>query len=149
MKAKALLSLFLALSLTGCYTERQCLQMLPRDTVTVKTITYRDTTIFVPIPGTDTVMVYGRITDTIYASSGTAHARTFIIRDTAFLNVWQSDTTLTVQLDSVIRELQIKKTEIVTVQRECKKTKFDRYLNKGIIIIMAVVLIFFLRLFKK
>lgn len=100
----------------SCITQRRCLDKFPPDTVLVTNTVYRDTVIVVPILGTDTVTVYGTIRDTVYASSGTAHAQTYIIRDTLRLNVWQTDTTLQVKVDSCIREI----TNRETIIREIK-----------------------------
>lgn len=155
IRFKASAVLFAGLLLfSGCSPIQRLSRLIEKhpgliDTVRVTTTIYRDTIINVPVLGTDTVTVYGTIRDTVYASSGTAHARTYIKRDTVYLNVWQSDTLLKVKCDSLIKEVNSRQTEIVTVQKECKKTKIDRYLNKFVIIALIVLAIFFLRLFKK
>lgn len=139
--------LLMAVFFSSCATERACLKKFPvvesHDTITI----YRDTIIAVPVVGTDTVYVSG--IDTVYASSGTAHAVTYTVRDTIRLFVWQSDTILNVRLDSALQELTIKDREIITIQRQCDKSKTERVLNKVLMIFVAVGFIVLIRLLYK
>lgn len=148
---KLLLGIIL-ISITSCVTQKACMAKFPiveqHDTL----IVYRDTIIQVPVSGTDTVYKYGTIRDTVYASAGTAHASTFVVRDTLRLNVWQSDTTILFRLDSAFRELQIKDTEIYTIQQKCDKSKTERVIDKLIAFVVIVfggwLVINLIKLFK-
>ena len=138
--------------LSGCVTQKRCLEKFHivehHDTL----IVYRDTTVNISVVGTDTVYKYGTIRDTVYASSGTAHSVSYVTHDTLRLYVWHSDTTLKVRLDSAIRELQIKDREIIEVQQECDKSKFEKILDKFLYIFVVVAFIvliqFFIKIFK-
>ena len=138
--------------LSGCVTQKKCLQKFPVQEIHDTLIVYHDTIITVPVLGTDTVYSYGTIHDTVYATSGTAHAQSYVFRDTIRLFVSQSDTILKVRLDSAIRELQIKDTEIYTIQQECDKSKFEKILDKFLYIFVVVAFIvliqFFIKIFK-
>lgn len=123
----------------SCVTQRACLLKFPPDTITKVTTIYRDTIINVPVLGTDTVYFFGKVTDTVYASSGTAHATTYVVHDTLKLNVWQSDTTLKVRLDSALQVIQQKDTQIITIQNKCEKGKGAIFVDK-LIILFAVIL---------
>jgi hypothetical protein len=102
-------------------------------------IVYRDTIIEVPVFSVDdTTFAWGTVFDTVYASSGTAHARTYIVRDTIRLTVWQSDTTLKVRLDSALMEITIRDNQIYTVKQECKKGKVERVID-SLIILFAIL----------
>ncbi len=97
--------LFILLLIPGCVTQQRCFEKFPP----VTTIEYRDTIVPVYIERTDTVYQWGTIRDTVYASSGTAHAYSYVVHDTLKLFVYQSDSTYIVKLDSmaqVIRETQ-------------------------------------------
>ena len=151
-KVKALLFGIILLSITSCVTQKACLEKFPiveqHDTL----IVYRDTIIQVPVLGTDTVYKYGTIRDTVYASAGTAHSYSYVIKDTLKLVVWQSDTILSFRCDSLIKEITIKDTEIATLQQGCEKGKGERFLDK-LIILVAVLLggtliIYLIKLFK-
>lgn len=138
--------------LSGCVTQKKCLQKFPVQEIHDTLIVYHDTIITVPVLGTDTVYSYGTIHDTVYATSGTAHSVSYVTHDTLRLYVWQSDTTLKVRLDSAIRELQIKDREIIEVQQECDKSKFEKILDKFLYIFVVVAFIvliqFFIKIFK-
>jgi hypothetical protein len=141
--------LFTALLLSGCVTQRACLEKFPVQEMHDTVIVYRDTVINVPIAGADTVFVYGTVRDTVYASSGTAHAVTYTVRDTVRLLVWQSDTILWVRLDSALQELQIKDREIYTITMGCEKSKTERVLNKIFMVLVAIGFIVLIRLLYK
>jgi hypothetical protein len=155
---KHLSKLFFCITLLGllgtsCVTQKACMEKFPIKETHDTLIVYRDTIIKVPVFSVDdTTIMWGSVHDTVYASSGTAHAITYVVRDTLRLTVWQSDTTILVKLDSAIKVISQKDTEIYTIQKECKKTKFDRYLNKIVAIVFAFVfiaiLIFAKNLFK-
>jgi hypothetical protein len=78
---------------------------------------------------TDTVSVTKHVTDTVYASTGTAGGSAWVINDTIFLNVWQKDTIIEYR-DSV---MTVYSQQIVELP--CKKTPV---LNK--IIVLGVLL---------
>ncbi|MCJ7447960.1 MAG: hypothetical protein MUO72_09715 [Bacteroidales bacterium] len=99
---------------------------------------YRDTIIEVHVPGHDTVFKESTIRDTIIVHSGTAHGRSWVIHDTIKLMVWQTDTILSVKLDSAIKVINDKNTLIYTIKQ---KTKFERYLWLGIVIAGIILLI--------
>lgn len=130
----------------SCATQRKCLQKFPPDTVRVTTTVYRDTIVPVYIPRTDTVYKYGHLTDTIFAISGSAGAKVYIVRDTIKLFVWQNDTTLQVKLDSVIKEIKVKETEIHTIK---EKTRLEKILWQVIGIVSIIFLSLLLIKVKK
>lgn len=140
--------------IVSCSPQRRLSNLLTRypdliDTTRTTTVTYRDTVIFVPVLGTDTVYKYGHITDTVRVSSGTAHAVTYIVRDTLKLFVVQSDTILEFRLDSVIRESQIKDVTIMQITHKCDKSKFEGVLDKVLYIVLAIGFIFLIRFIYK
>jgi hypothetical protein len=106
------------------------------DTVRTVTTIYRDTTVYVPVLGTDTVYQETTIRDTLIVHSGTAHGQSWVTHDTLKLMVWQSDTLLKVKLDSVIKIIDAKNTEIITLKH---RTKVEKILDKMIVIIALVV----------
>lgn len=130
--------LLLCFILSGCVTQKACLERFPIQETHDTVIIYTPAIIEVPVMGTDTVYRWSTIFDTVFASSGTAHASSYVKKDTVYLNVWQSDTLLKVRLDSAFRELQIKDTEIYTVRTECEKGKAERFMDK-LIILLAIV----------
>ena len=138
---------------SSCVTQRACLERFPPDTVSVQTVVYRDTIITVPVFSVDdTTVVWGTVFDTVYASSGTAHAITYVVRDTIRMIVWQSDTTLSLKLDSAIKVIESKDAEIYTIQASCEKGKGERFLDKLImlvaVILIGAVVIYLIKLFK-
>jgi len=117
------------------------------DTVRTVTTVYRDTVIYVPVLGTDTVYKQTTVKDTLIVHSGTAHGQSWVTHDTLKLMVWQSDTVLKVKLDSVIKIIDAKNTEIITLK---DRTKTDRYFKYGIALAVIVLLIVLIpRVFKK
>jgi len=129
--------------LSGCATQQRCFEKFPPDTITTTTIEYRDSIIPVYISNTDTVFRWGTIIDTIFAESGTAHGRTWVIHDTLRLEVWQSDSIYQVQKDSLIQVIKTHETEIVTIK---EKAEFVVYLKWGF---ASLVLILLIMIFKK
>jgi hypothetical protein len=126
---------------SGCVTQEACLKKFPIREVHDTLVVYRDTIIQVPVLGTDTVYKEATIHDTLIVHSGTAHGQSWVIHDTLKLFVWQSDTVLTLKFDSLIKVVTLKDVEIHTIQQECKKTKWDRYLNKLVAIVFGFVFI--------
>jgi len=110
--------------LSGCVTQRRCAERFPLQ----DSIVYHDTVYFVSLK-TDTVSVTKHVTDTVYASTGTAGGSAWVINDTIFLNVWQKDTIIEYR-DSV---MTVYSQQIVELP--CKKTPV---LNK--IIVLGVLL---------
>ena len=141
--------LFVTIFFGGCVTQKRCLEKYPVQESHDTLIVYRDTIIEVPVMGTDTVYRWSTLFDTVYASSGTAHAITYVKRDTVKLFVWASDTILKVRLDSAIRELQFKDIEIYTIQQKCDKSKVERALAWVFYIIIVVAFIVLIRFFTK
>jgi len=117
------------------------------DTVKVVSTVYRDTTIYVPVLGTDTIYKETTIRDTLIVHTGTAHGQSWVTHDTLKLMVWQSDTVLTLKLDSAIKVIALKNTEIITLK---DRTKADRYFKYGIALAVIILLIVLIpRVFKK
>jgi hypothetical protein len=111
--------------------------------VTDTVIEYRDTIIPVFIHSVDTVEKWGTIRDTLIVNSGTAHGKTWVIHDTLRLQVWQSDTTLQVKLDSAIQVIRTKEQFIKEVQ---KKSVFDKIII-SLSLILAIILVIFVQRF--
>ena len=141
--------IFATIFFGGCVTQKACLQKYPVQETHDTLIVYRDTIIEVPVLGTDTVYRWSTLFDTVYASSGTAHSVSYVTHDTLKLIVWQNDTILRVRLDSAIRELQFKDTEIYTIQQKCDKSKVERALAWVFYIIIVVAFIVLIRFFTK
>ena len=98
---KALWLILVAFTAFSCVTERACIKKYPPAlNVKIDTI-YRDRIVPVVIPGTDTIYKYGTILDTVVVHSGTAGAKTYVIRDTIKLLVWQNDSTYLLKIDSL------------------------------------------------
>jgi hypothetical protein len=115
---KYLLFTICGLFLTSCVTQRRCMLKFPPDTVTHVSIVYRDSIIPVYIPKHDTVFGFTNIHDTLIVHSGTAHGQSWVIHDTLKMNVWQSDTTLKVKIDSCIKIIDSQKKEIFTIREK-------------------------------
>ena len=107
-----------SLLVTSCVTQRACMLKFPPDTVIHVNIVYRDTIIPVYIPKHDTVYGFTDIHDTLIIHSGTAHGQSWVIHDTLKMNVWQSDTTLKVKIDSCIKIIDSQKKEIFTIREK-------------------------------
>ena len=136
----ALCLLFVGL-ISGCASQKRCFEKFHILSDTVKTVIYRDTIIPVYVPAVDTVYQFGNIIDTVFASSGSAHAITYVLHDTLKLYVWQSDTTLQTKLDSVIKELIIEKGHVVTLVEKPKIYKILWQIIAGLGIVTLIVLI--------
>lgn len=111
---KYLIILFLLFS--GCVTQQRCLDKFPPTSNTI--IEYRDTIIPVYIHSTDTVERWGTIRDTLIVHSGSAHGKTWVIHDTLRLEVWQTDSTYIVRLDSALQVIRQKDVYIKEVKKE-------------------------------
>jgi succinate dehydrogenase/fumarate reductase cytochrome b subunit len=117
----ALFSLFLLFS--GCATYKRCVEKYKWKSDTIRTVIYRDTIIPILIHGTDTVYAWSTIRDTLIVHSGSAHAQSYIVHDTLRLNVWQSDTILKIRLDSAIKIIDTRNTQIVTIKEKARAEK--------------------------
>jgi hypothetical protein len=117
---------------TSCATQRRCAERFPLQ----DSIVYHDTVYFVSLK-TDTINVTKHVTDTVYASTGTAGGSAWVINDTIFLQVWQKDTIIEYR-DSV---MTVYSQQIVKLP--CKKTPV---LNK--IIVLGVLLFGIVLVFK-
>jgi len=145
--------LFLCLLLASCSPQRRLTLLLtkhPELVDTTRVITYRDTTIYVPIVGTDTVYKESTIHDTITLSSGTAHATTFVVHDTLKLFVWQSDSTYKYRIDSL--KLEITNCDLKI--QDLEESKFVRAVKSltlplGIVAFIALIIVVIPRIFNK
>jgi len=145
--------LFLCLFLVACSPSRRLTNLLtkhPELVDTTKIVTYRDTTIYVPIMGTDTVYKESTIRDTITIHSGTAHATTFVVHDTLKLFVWQSDSTYKYTIDSLRSEV----TKCDLKIQDLTDSKFVRAVNSLklpliIIALIAVIIVVIPRILRK
>lgn len=149
MKRTFILLGIILIGISSCVTQKACLEKYPIKETHDTLIVYRDTTVNISVVGTDTVYRWSTLYDTIYANSGTAHAVTFVKKDTLKLIVWQSDTVLKVRLDSAIRELQYKDSEIYTIQAKCDKSKTERALTWVFYIVIAIAFIVLIRFITK
>lgn len=165
-----LLFLFVTISFGSCVTQKACLEKFPIKETHDTIIIYKPGIIPVPIPGTPIISIQTSvnlipsviitrdnavssiITDTLYVESGTAHARAWVANGKLNLEVHQSDSVYTVKIDSLNRELQIKDTEIYTIQAKCDKGKGERFLDKLIMLVVilfgGVLIIYIIKLFK-
>ena len=123
--------------LSGCVTQKRCIQLYPPDTARVTTVEYRDSIIPVYISNTDTVFSWGTIRDTIFAESGTAHGRTWVIHDTLRLQVWQTDSTYMIRLDSAIQVIKIRDQVIKEVSKKSAWTE----IKFSLLIILCIFVI--------
>ena len=126
----------LVILLTGCVTQKKCLTKFPpvNDTIRIvilkDSVVYRDTTIFIHLPGQTTVdsvvipcppPTTEFISDTARAKTSLAFARAWWQYPNIQLRLVQTDTTIVARLDSAIMESyywrneyeQIKQTIIV------------------------------------
>ena len=148
---RSLFVIAIILVATSCVTYKKCVEKFQIKSDTIRTIIYRDTIINVPVLGTDTLYAWALVHDTLVVNHGTAHAITYVVHDTLKTNLWVSDTTLKVKLDSAIRVVTILNKQVVTVT---EKAKFTKVLNKFLwigLIVLAIVLVLVLvpRLLKK
>jgi len=137
------IALLCLLVLSSCVTQRRCMEKFPPDTVRVETVTYRDTIIPVFVPGYKPVFNWS-VGGSVITSSGTAHGQAWVIHDTLFQKVWQTDTTLQVKLDSAIKVIDEKETEIITIREREERSRMERILWQVIalaVIVLVIVLI--------
>lgn len=119
--------------LSGCVTQRRCVEKFPLQ----DSITYRDTIYYVTLK-TDTVREVSHITDTVYASTGTAGGSAWVLNDTIYLQVWQKDTIIEYR-DSV---MTVYSQQIVNVP--CKKTPvLNRIIVIGVLLFGLVLVLKF------
>lgn len=124
--------MLLLAALSGCVTQRRCLQKFPprTDTVTVveirDSLVYKDTVIFVRLPGelrTDSVFIPcpppppAYIPDTARAETSLAIARAWWDHPNIMLSLTQKDTTIEHRLDSAIKESYHWRNEYTKVTR--------------------------------
>jgi hypothetical protein len=137
------ITLLCFLLLSSCVTQKRCLEKFPPDTIRVETVTYRDTIIPVFVPGYKPIFNWS-VGGSVITSSGTAHGQAWIIHDTLFQKVWQTDTTLQVKLDSAIKVNYQKDTVIVTLKEMEQRSRMERILWQVIalaVIVLVIVLI--------
>lgn len=144
-----LLFLFVSLFFASCVTQKACLQKYPIKETHDTLIVYRDTTVNISVVGTDTVYRWSTLYDTIYASSGTAHSVSYVTHDTLRVMVWQSDTVITLKLDSALQVIALKDSEIYTIQQKCDKSKTERVLTWVFYIVIAIAFIVLIRFITK
>ena len=119
--------------LSGCVTQRRCAQKFPLQ----DSIVYADTVYYVTLL-TDTIREVSHITDTVYASTGTAGGSAWVLGDTIYLNVWQKDTIIEYR-DSV---KTVYSQQIVNVP--CKKTPvLNRIIVIGVLLFGLVLVLKF------
>ena len=127
MKTKILLLLLFGLFMTSCVTQKRCLRRYPPATESSRiektrdSLVYRDTTVYVTLPGkrvVDSIDVpcpvvhppaplKGGIAskpDTAFAETELASAKAWYSRQRVHLELVQKDTTLQLQLDNALKE---------------------------------------------
>jgi hypothetical protein len=139
--------LFVLLAFSSCASYKRCSEKFNWKSDTIKTIFYRDTIIPVLIHGSDTVYAWSTIRDTLIVHSGSAHGESYVVHDTLKLNVWSSDTIIKVKLDSAIKVIETRNTQIVTIKEKAKFEKILWQIIAGLSIVFLIVLI--PRLLKK
>jgi hypothetical protein len=135
------LPLFALLALSSCATYKRCSEKFNWKSDTIKTIVYRDTIIPVLVHGTDTVFAWSTIRDTLIVHSGSAHGKSYVIHDTLKLNVWSSDTIIKVKLDSAIKVIETRNTQIVTIKEKAKAEKILWQIIAGLGIVLLIILV--------
>lgn len=133
-------SIFFVLALSSCITQERCFEKFPPDRVRVTTVEYRDTIFPVFIPGYKPVFNWS-VGGSVIASSGTAYGKAWTVHDTIFIEVEQRDSTYKVRLDSAIKVISERETEIIRVKEECKESKVERILKRVFWIVILVLLI--------
>jgi hypothetical protein len=144
---RLILIIAIILVATSCVTYKKCVEKFQIKSDTIRTVTYRDTIIKVPILGTDTLYAWALVHDTLIVNNGTAHAITYVVHDTIHTNVWQSDTILKVRLDSAIKVIDTKEKQVITITQKAKLTKILWQIISGLAIVALMILI--PRVFKK
>ncbi len=120
MKIKTILITIAFLSvLTGCITQRRCYNRFPpkSDTIKINTIRdsiiYRDTTVYIEIPGefhVDSIMIPcpppppSYVPRRVYAETSLAHASAWWSYPVIKLELIQKDTTILHRLDNALKE---------------------------------------------
>ena len=135
------------LFLGSCASYKRCASKFDWKSDTIKTVVYRDTIIPVLIHGTDTVFATATIRDTLIVHSGSAHAISYVVHDSLRLNVFSSDTTLQVRIDSALKVITVRNTQIVTITKKAKFTVIMWQIIAGLGIVFLIILV--PRLFKK
>jgi hypothetical protein len=139
--------LLILVCFTSCITYQKCVEKFNIKTDSIKTVVYRDTIIPVYIHHTDTVRAYSSIHDTLIVHSGSAYAESYVVHDTLKVNVWQTDTTLKVKIDSCIKIINTKEKQVITVTQ---KAKLEKILWQIIVIVGIILLIILIpRMIKK
>jgi hypothetical protein len=139
--------LVMFLTLSGCMTYKRAAEKFGWKSDTITKVVYRDTTIKVVIHGTDTVFATAYIQDTLYFQSGTAHSIVYVKHDTITQQLWSTDTTLIVKLDSVIKEKTILNKQVTTYKESAKIDKVLKWIFGCLAIVFLIVAI--PRFFKK
>lgn len=169
MRKYSNLAIGLFFALSSCLTQKRCFEKFPiqADTVRIETIkdsiAYRDTLIFITIPGdhsVDSVFVpcppppSGFIPDTARAETQLARAVAYWHYPVIKLELTQKDLTITSRLDSAIREIYHWKTEyekIIAISP--KKTPipviYKLALGFSVIFFSAVIISFLMFLFGR
>lgn len=169
MIKNSVLAISLIFALSSCLTQKRCFEKFPiqTDTVRIETIkdsiAYRDTLIYITIPGSvsvDSVIIpcppppSGFVPDTARADTELARAIAWYDYPAINLQLTQKDLTITSRLDSAIREIYHWKTEyekIVAISP--KKTPipviYKLALGFSVIFFLAVIIAFLLFLFGR
>jgi hypothetical protein len=151
---------FIVVILAGCSPQRRLARIFDRhpdlmavDTVIHDTIIYRDTTIYVLLPG-DTVEVEVALEvpvdlpdTTIATSTDYSRAEAGLQDNVLWLTLVQTDTIVEIVLDSVLVEKEVEKVVTQTVTVETGISLFWRhgFLVLGGLILVGLILFFLLR----
>lgn len=147
---------------SSCATQRRCLLKFPPDTITtietIHSVEYRDTTIFVHLPG-DSILVHDTIVlpvpgeplfiPPLTARLPLAHSTAWVDNNRLNLGLWIDSTTLQFKLDSamatVTDTVKIHTTDIIQVPAPVpKRYKIAIWaLAGGVIVLLLLSLIFF------
>jgi len=120
-----ILLICIALIMVSCVTQRRCYEKFPPSisfeikTMKRDSIIYRDTTLFVTLPGERSIdsipvpcpVIPGYKPDTAFAETSLAWAKAWLSRSRIKLQLEQKDTTITVRLDNAIKEAYYWKSE--------------------------------------
>lgn len=154
--------MFVILLLSGCVTQRRCLDKFPpiisHDTIEIPGENiYIDTTIYVELPGDtvhkDTVIyihpqkpAYAEV----FAETSLAEARAWVKHNRLNLDLIQRDSVLRFKLDSAIREntdtikiVEVTTIEVPKIPKSFPFYRFGFFLILGIFFVMIVLLVIF------
>ncbi len=144
--------LFILLLIPGCVTQQRCFEKFPPDTIRVRTVEYRDTTVVIDIKGSGPVVNMGLISaGPVYAKSGTAEGKAWVRDSTVYIQVLQKDTTQAYELKNALKTIHDKETEIVTIKEKAQKLELIVKIFEigGFIAVVILLIVLVKRFFKK